>query len=215
MRYNAYIGRYNDLLFILQSGRYIVQKGMGVLVEEIHLIIAKNLKSYRESKKLSLERVAELTGVSKTMIGQIERGESSPTITTIWKIANGLKMSFTSLIKNQQPDTKVVLKSEIQPLTEDNGKYRVYPTFPFEDDRRFEMYAVEIDQGGLLTTDAHREGTEEFITVFAGELTLRVQDNEFTVKSGDSIRFKADRPHTYHNAGETLIRLSMVIYYPA
>ncbi|MFP3387600.1 helix-turn-helix domain-containing protein [Brevibacillus sp. SIMBA_040] len=184
-------------------------------MEEIHLIIAKNLKSFRESKKLSLERVAELTGVSKTMIGQIERGESSPTITTIWKIANGLKMSFTSLIKNQQPDTKVVLQNEIQPLTEDNGKYRVFPTFPFEDERRFEMYAVEIDQGGYLSADAHREGTEEFITVFAGELTLRVQDNEFTVKSGDSIRFKADRPHTYQNAGEALIRLSMVIYYPA
>ena len=215
MRYNIYIDRYNDILFIVHSGRYIVKKGMGVFMEEIHLIIAKNLKSFRESKKLSLERVAELTGVSKTMIGQIERGESSPTITTIWKIANGLKMSFTSLIKNQQPDTKVVLKSEIQPLAEDNGKYRVFPTFPFEDDRRFEMYAVEIDQGGLLTADAHREGTEEFITVFAGELTLRVQDNEFTVKSGDSIRFKADRPHTYHNAGEALIRLSMVIYYPA
>ncbi|GED70756.1 transcriptional regulator [Brevibacillus reuszeri] len=184
-------------------------------MEEIHLVIAKNLKSFRESKKLSLERVAELTGVSKTMIGQIERGESSPTITTIWKIANGLKMSFTSLIKNPQPETKVVLKSEIQPLTEDNGKYRVYPTFPFEDERRFEMYAVEIEKGGNLSADAHREGTEEFITVFEGELTLRVHDNEFTVKSGDSIRFKADRPHTYHNAGETRIRLSMVIYYPA
>ena len=44
------------------------------------------------------------------MIGQIERGESSPTLTTIWKIANGLKVSFTSLINNPQPDTKVVLQ---------------------------------------------------------------------------------------------------------
>lgn len=69
-------------------------------MEEINLILAKNLKAFRESKKLSLERVAELTGVSKTMIGQIERGGSSPTITTIWKIANGLKISFTSLINN-------------------------------------------------------------------------------------------------------------------
>ncbi len=48
------------------------------------------------------------------MIGQIERGESSPTITTIWKIANGLKISFTSLINNPQPDTKVISKKEIQ-----------------------------------------------------------------------------------------------------
>lgn len=183
-------------------------------MEEINLIIAKNLKALRESKKLSLEKVAELTGVSKTMIGQIERGESSPTITTIWKIANGLKISFTSLINNPQPDTMVVLRSEIQTLSEDNGKYRVYPYFPFEDDKRFEVYSVEIEQSGILSSDSHREGTEEFITVFEGELTVRVNNNEYTLKNGDSIKFKADRPHTYHNSGETLTRLSMILYYP-
>ena len=184
-------------------------------MEEINLIIAKNLKAFREDKKLSLERVAELTGVSKTMIGQIERGESSPTITTIWKIANGLKISFTSLINNPQPDTKVILKSEVQTLSEDNGKYRIYPHFPFQEDRRFEIYSVEIEKGGFLSADSHREGTEEFLTVFDGELTVSVNDIEYTVRSGDSIKFKADRPHTYHNSGETLTRLSMTIYYPS
>jgi transcriptional regulator with XRE-family HTH domain len=183
-------------------------------LEEIHLIIAKNLKAFRESKKLSLEKVAELTGVSKTMIGQIERGESSPTITTIWKIANGLKVSFTSLINNPQEDTTLILKNDVQALSEDNGKYRVYPYFPFTDDRRFEIYSVEIEKGGYLSADPHREGTEEFITVFEGELTVRVNNTEYTVNSGDSIRFRADRPHTYHNSGKTLTRLSMTLYYP-
>lgn len=184
-------------------------------MEEVHLVIAKNLKSYREGKKLSLERVAELTGVSKTMIGQIERGESSPTIKTISKIANGLKIPFTALINNPQPDTKVVLRSEIQTLSEDNGKYRVYPNFPFEDDRRFEVYSVEIEKGGFLSTDSHKEGTEELLTVFEGELTVRVNHNEYTIRNGDSIRFKADRPHTYHNSGKTLTRLSMILHYPS
>ncbi|MFB6804626.1 helix-turn-helix domain-containing protein [Peribacillus butanolivorans] len=183
-------------------------------MEEINLILAKNLKAVRESKKLSLERVAELTGVSKTMIGQIERGGSSPTITTIWKIANGLKISFTSLINNPQPDTKVVLRSDIQTLSEDNGKYRVYPYFPFEDDKRFEVYSIEIEKGGFLSADSHREGTEEFLTVFEGELTVRVNNNEYTIRNGDSIRFKADKPHDYLNSGETLTRLSMILYYP-
>lgn len=182
-------------------------------MEEINLIIAKNLKEFRESKKLSLERVSELTGVSKTMIGQIERGESSPTITTVWKIANGLKISFTSLINNPQPDTKVISKNEIQILSEDNGRYRVYPYFPFEDDRRFEVYSVEIEEGGSLEADSHREGTEEFITVFEGELTISVNSNEYTVKKGNAIRFRADKPHSYYNHGETLTRLSMIIYY--
>ncbi|OZB92685.1 helix-turn-helix domain-containing protein [Paenibacillus sp. XY044] len=184
-------------------------------MEEINLIIARNLKNIRDNKKLSLEKVAELTGVSKTMIGQIERGESSPTITTIWKIANGLKISFTSLINQPQPDTKVIQKSEVQQLSEDNGKYRVYPYFPFDEKRRFEMYAVEIDKGGFLASESHGEGTEEYITVYEGELTIRVNNSEHTIGGGDSIRFKADRPHTYHNSGSSLTRLSMVIYYPA
>lgn len=182
-------------------------------MEQINLIIAKNLKNYREDKKLSLERVAELTGVSKTMIGQIERGESSPTITTIWKIANGLKLSFTSLINDPQPDANVISRDEVQELIEDNGKYRVYPYFPFADDRRFEVYTVEIEPGGFLSADGHNEGTEEFLTVFDGEVTIEVNDVEYRVGSGDSIRFKADRPHRYHNAGKILTRLNMTIYY--
>ncbi|WCK54907.1 XRE family transcriptional regulator [Aneurinibacillus sp. Ricciae_BoGa-3] len=183
-------------------------------MENINFVIAKNLKMMRENKKLSLEKVSEMTGVSKTMLGQIERGESSPTITTVWKIAKGLKISFTSLINNPQPDTVVVSSSDIEPLIEDNGKYRLYPFFPFEEGRRFEVYAVEIDKGGYLSAEAHTEGTEEFITVFGGELTVRVNNEEYTIKEGDSIRFRADREHAYHNSGETLTSISMLIYYP-
>lgn len=184
-------------------------------MEEINLIIAHNLKSLRDDKKLSLEKVAELTGVSKTMIGQIERGESSPTITTIWKIVSGLKISFTSLINTPQPATKIILKSEVHSLSEDNGKYRIYPYFPFQDDRRFETYTIEIEVGGFLSADSHSAGTEEFLTVFDGQLTVSTNSVEYTVKSGDSIKFKADAPHSYHNSGDTLTRLSMIIYYPA
>ncbi|MBB4826656.1 transcriptional regulator with XRE-family HTH domain [Sporosarcina luteola] len=183
-------------------------------MEDIQRILARNLKAIRKKEKLSLEKVSELSGVSKTMIGQIERGESSPTLTTIWKIANGLKISFTSLIHNPQPDTKVVLRNEIQVLTEDGGKYRVYPSFPFQEESRFEIYSVEIEEGGNLNSASHKQGTEEFITVFDGELTIRVNDGEYILKNGDSIRFKADRPHTYTNSGDRLVRLSMTIFYP-
>ncbi|MGG1661542.1 helix-turn-helix domain-containing protein [Brevibacillus sp. NRS-1366] len=183
-------------------------------MENINFVLAENLKNLRASKKLSLDKVAEMTGVSKTMLGQIERGESNPTINTVWKIANGLKISFTSLINHPQPDTIVITQNDIQSLQEDNGRYRVYPYFPFEEGRRFEVYTVEIDTGGYLSADPHGPGTEEFITVFEGELTIRIHDGEYTIKSGDSIRFKADRNHVYHNSGTTLTRISMVIYYP-
>lgn len=186
----------------------------GLRMEEINFIIAKNLKAYREAKRLSLEKVAELTGVSKTMIGQIERGESSPTIKTIWKIASGLKISFSSLIHSPLPDTKVIRKNELQTLTECDGKYRVYSNFPFEDGRRFEIYTVEMEPEAVVQSEAHSEGTEEYITVFQGELLVRVNDEEFVIHPGDSIRFRADRPHDYINNGQVQTNLSMILYYP-
>ena len=85
------------MLFIIHNGRYIVYSLECFLWKKFNLFWQK-FKTIREKEKLSLEKVAQLTGVSKTMIGQIERGESSPTLTTIWKIANGLKVSFTSLL---------------------------------------------------------------------------------------------------------------------
>ncbi len=62
--------------------------------------IAKHLKSVRKARGLSLDKTATLTGVSKAMLGQIERGESSPTIATLWKIATGLECSFSSFLSD-------------------------------------------------------------------------------------------------------------------
>lgn len=183
-------------------------------MENINLIISTNLKYIREEKKLSLDKVAKMTGVSKSMLGQIERGDSNPTIATVWKIANGLKVSFTSLLSELQTDTDIVTKEDIKPLIEDNGKYKVYPFFPYEDGRRFEIYKVEIEKGGYLSAEPHGQETYEFITVFDGEITIKVDEEEYTVKQGDSIRFRADKPHAYHNSGEEMTKVSMVIYYP-
>ena len=71
-------------------------------------MIAANLKRIRKEKKLSLDNAAEMTGVSKSMLGQIERGESSPTVATLWKIATGLHISFTALLEGQAMETKII-----------------------------------------------------------------------------------------------------------
>jgi transcriptional regulator with XRE-family HTH domain len=182
-------------------------------MDELNELIAQNLKRIREERKISLDRVAELTGVSKSMLGQIERGNSSPTVATVWKIANGLKVSFTALMSSPQSDISVVEKAAIKPLIEDNGKYRLYPLFPIEADRSFEIYCVEIKPGGYLSAEAHPAQTTEFITVYSGELTLRVRDQELQIAEGNSIRFKAHYPHAYHNSGKKLAVLNLVINY--
>lgn len=182
-------------------------------MDYLNSVISENLKRFREERKLSLDNVAKLSGVSKSMLGQIERGEVNPTVSTVWKISNGLKISFTQLMSRPEVDIELVDREEIQLLSEDNGRFRNYPVFPFDSTRRFEMYSLEIDGGGNLSAEAHPQGTQEFITVFSGELTIQVNGEDYSVAAGNSIRFKADAPHTYKNNGDTLCMLSMVIYY--
>ena len=182
-------------------------------MDNLNLIVANNFKHVRETKKLSLDKVAELTGVSKSMLGQIERGESNPTITTVWKIANGLRISFTELINAPQSDIVIINKDEIAPLIESNDKYKLYPIFPYEDGRKFEIYSIDIEKGGHLSAQAHSEGTEEFLTVYQGEVTISVNSHEYTIHKGDSMRFNADRPHGYSNSGNELAVINMVINY--
>ena len=183
-------------------------------MDKLNLVIAESLKRLRADKKLSLDNVAKLSGVSKSMLGQIERGEVNPTVSTLWKIANGLKISFTQLMSRPESDIEIVDKSQIQPLIEDNGKVRNFPIFPFDSARRFEMYTLELDGGSYLKAEAHPHGTQEFVTVFSGEVTINVNGENFVVTTGNSMRFKADSPHTYKNSGDAICTLSMVIYYP-
>lgn len=183
-------------------------------MDNINSIVADNLKRLREQRRMSLDSVSKLSGVSKSMLGQIERGEVNPTISTVWKIANGLKVSFTALMSRPEAEIEIVNQSDIQCLIEDDGKYRNYPMFPFDDDRRFEMYVLEIDPEGQLYAEAHSAGTQEFISVFAGEIVVEVDKEKYQVTKGNSIRFKADKPHAYFNTGQEQANLSMVIYYP-
>ncbi|QHW30955.1 helix-turn-helix domain-containing protein [Paenibacillus rhizovicinus] len=183
-------------------------------MEQIHIKLGKNLKAVRQTRGLSLDKVSELTGVSKAMLGQIERGETSPTISTIWKIANGLRLSFTSLIEKPPGEVAVVAKQDIEPLLEEDGKFRSYPMFPFDPSKKFEAYAVEMDQGSTHASEAHSPGVEEYVLVSFGTLVVDIQNTSYHVNEGDAVRFAADQPHIYRNAGEGLLRYNAIIYYP-
>lgn len=183
-------------------------------MQDINAALADNLKRLREERRLSLDAVARACGVSKSMLAQIERGDVNPTISTVWKIANGLKLSFTTLITRPETNADIVRRADLTPLLEDGGRYRIFPMFLFGSGRRFEMYAVELDPGSRLEAEPHPEGTEELITVFAGSLAVTTRGETLSVSAGDSLRFKADTAHAYANAGNVLCQLSMVIHYP-
>lgn len=182
-------------------------------MENISQLVADNLKRLRKERRLSLDAVAQCSGVSKSMLGQIERGETSPTVSTLWKISYGLKISFMALLAKPETDVELVERSGVEPFTEDNGRYRMYPLFPFDTSRKFEMFTVELDPGARFEASPHQEGTQEYVTVFSGALTVILDGESRTIREGDAIHFKADRAHTYANGGDAPCRMSMVMYY--
>ena len=172
--------------------------------------ISENLRQIRKEKKLSLDSMAEQTGVSKSMLGQIERGESSPTVATLWKIATGLHISFTALLEGRQTETQLIRRGEVSPLLSDEG---LFPFFPYDAERRFEMLSIELEPGTRSESVPHEDGTEEFVLVFEGALRLTVDGVEYVVEAGEGIRYLANKPHIYECPGTQKTKICMVIYY--
>ena len=182
---------------------------------EIQNKIAFNVKDLRGKKGLTLDEAAKLTGVSRSMLAQIEKGDVNPTISVLWKIANGFKVSFSSLTENKTQQSEIIRFSDIKPLTELGDGYINYPIFPFQENRLFETYRIQIDIDGSLDANPHLAGTEEYITVFSGQIEVKTDTEIFQLNTGDSIHFKADVPHSYRNTGSEVAYLSMILYYRA
>ena len=176
-------------------------------------VIARNVRAARERKKLTLDGAAELTGVSRSMLAQIEKGEVNPTISVVWKIANGFKVSFTSLVEPVRQRPVLLRAADAPALEEDGGRYRTYPAFPFDEERGFETYRIVIQPGGSLEAQPHLPGAEEYVTVFAGEAEIGLPEETYRLGTGDSLRFPADQPHRYRNPGREEAQLNMLIWY--
>ncbi len=91
--------------------------------------VAVNLKRTRQARGMSLDQVAEQTGVSKSMLAQVARGEGNPTLSTLWKLSNGMKVPFNALTVSPKAPHEVVRTAEMQPILEDGGKVKNYCLF--------------------------------------------------------------------------------------
>lgn len=176
--------------------------------------VGKNLKHMRKERHLSLDKLAEATGVSKAMLGQIERGESSPTLNTLWKLATGLKVSFSSLISGRMQDSNQLIKfSDVDVLVEENGLMKIYPQFTFDNIRGFEMFILELEPGCNHKSEPHDHGVEEYIIVSEGEVSIFVDEKEYKLKKGDALRYFADKEHSYCNFSDKPASFHHMIYY--
>ncbi|GAE30517.1 helix-turn-helix domain-containing protein [Alkalihalobacillus hemicellulosilyticus] len=182
-------------------------------MDDINVRIAAKLKSIRKSKGFSLEQASNVTGVSKAMLGQIERGLSNPTVSVLWKIANGLKVSFSSFFEEEEEDVALVSFEQIEPITESNGHYNVYPIFPFKQGKQFEIYTIQMEPHSTHMSEAHQSGVEEYIIVTKGTLILEINDLTYTVTEKDAIHFIAHSSHIYRNETDRSVSFQNILYY--
>ena len=184
---------------------------------EMNRVIPENLKNLRAERKLSLGELSELTGVSKSMLGQIERGESSPTVATLWKIATGLGVSFTALLESPEQDIELIREADMTPLLSDYGHFHLFPVVPSGKDRNFEILDLVLDEETISDSKPHAPGTEEFTFVYEGALEIVLGGTEKTsylVEKDCLLHYRADKHHTYKNAFEGVTKALMVIHYP-
>ncbi|KKK34666.1 DNA-binding protein [Salinicoccus sediminis] len=182
-------------------------------MENISNNISSNLQSLRQERGLSLDKTSEITGVSKGMLAQIERGDSVPTITTVWKIATGFKVSFSSLIYDQKGEVQVVRKDEGVLITENDQNYRVRNIVPFSPERHFEVFSVELTEGETHVAEPHGPEVEEHIFVNSGTLEMVIDEQSIMLNRDDAVIFDGNQPHIYKNAGEGTVQFKDILFY--
>ena len=169
--------------------------------------IGADLRARRQAAGLSLARAAELTGVSKAMLGQIERGESSPTLATLWKIARGFRLPLTCLIAGEATpaagETPVFSK-----------EIAVTPVFSFDPWLAQETFEVTMQPGQTHLSEPHMSGTWEDVVLLAGVLEMQLDGAWQAVAHHRGLRFRGDRTHGYRAGPEGCTFLS-TMHYPA
>lgn len=155
------------------------------------------LKEARRDQGLSLDAVAKLSGVSRSMVSQIERGESSPTIATLWNLTRALQVDFAGLLDAVPVTDQIeVLRSDQVPTIDNMGEgCRILILSPPEQAGRNEVYELRLSPGGVLDSQPHARGAREHLSVIEGYVVVTSGDATEELGSGDTGRYAADVPH--------------------
>jgi transcriptional regulator with XRE-family HTH domain len=177
-------------------------------------VVGTNLRRLRIKRGLSLERLSRASNVSRAMLGQIELGQSTPTINVLWKIARALGVPFSALITSRGVGrTTVMPAARAKILTSHDGTFSSRALFPFDEPRTTEFYELRLAAGAVEKADPHPPGTIENLVVTQGTLELAAGAERHVLSAGDAILFEADVAHAYRNAGDAECVMYLVMTY--
>lgn len=165
--------------------------------------LAANLRYVRERRGLTQSELAKLSGIPRSTVGNIESGDSNPTLSVLAGIAGALQLSLEELLSTPRARCQLYPKGSLPIIKKGKaGRSAVHKLLPHP------MPGMEIDRmelapGERFTGVPHRPGTQEYLYCERGALTLWVMSERFELTAGDVVTFPGDQKHSYQNAGRT------------
>ena len=181
--------------------------------------VGDTLAALRQAQSLSLDQLSRKAGVSKSMLSQIERAQANPTVAVVWRLANALGVTMGELLGNTpqpaEPAIALVPVHATPSLRNPDGSCELRILGPIELAGQFEWYALSLQVGGALESQAHEHGTREHLTVVTGAIEVDAGDEKQRLKHFETARYAADRPHAIRNVGKTAASAWLVVVHPA
>jgi len=176
--------------------------------------VAEALRHHRRTQQLSLDDLAQRSGVSRAALSQIEGARTNPTLSVLWKIAVGLGMPFQELLGTQSSNGPRVLRAGDTPaLRTASGQMESRLLSPGGSSPGVEVYELRLAPRGSHPSEPHSVGTTETVVVLTGALRMVIEDQSYDLATGDSIFFSADVRHVYESRSSHATRCINVISY--
>ena len=164
--------------------------------------LGARLRALRQARGLGLDQLAELSGVSRSMVSDVERGAKTPTVLVLDRLATALGTSIARLLDEPERDEVVLLPRARQRVVRDPAGWERRILSPVLPGVEFEFMRTVLEPGvDAGEFSPHRTGSREYVAVEAGRLALAIDGRPYTLDGGDSVYFPGDRRHAFANPG--------------
>lgn len=183
--------------------------------DELSLQLSERIRKLRTERKWSLEALAQSSGVSRSMLSQIERNEVNPTLAVLLSIARAFGVNLSDLIETADPAPRlhVIRANDPQYHYHTAPDHSLRTLSPLNLEKEVEFYEVQLEANGALRSAAHYKGTREFLTVQKGKVRVESAGQSADLYKGDSISYQADVPHAILNLGNSPAQVFLVVLY--
>ena len=165
--------------------------------------LGEKIRSLRQKRKISIEQLSEMSGLSKGLISQIERDITGPSVASLWKISKALDVTMNYFFDEYEDFNQIVRKDERKKLMMKKG-IRTYELLSPDLKKKIEMLMIEINPNEKIEAELIYHEGEECGVVIKGTLRVISGDKIYDLNEGDSIYLDSTIPHKYLNVGDEL-----------